>query len=139
MTVLTRTLGVNTRGHTDIVNITSELIEIVTHGELVTGILTVFVPGSTASVSTIEFEPGATRDIRRVLDRLAPEGGEYEHHATWGDDNGSAHVRACLLGPSVSIPIVDGALTLGTWQQVVLLDFDTQPRARELIVQVIGE
>lgn len=102
------------------------------------GVATVFVVGSTAAVTTIEFEPGAIADLNAVFERLAPRRGEYRHHERWGDDNGSSHVRAAMLGPSLTIPIVDGALTLGTWQQIMLLEFDTRPRAREIVIQIIA-
>jgi secondary thiamine-phosphate synthase enzyme len=103
------------------------------------GVVTVFVVGSTAGVTTIEFEPGALHDLRAVFETLAPRHGEYRHHLQWGDDNGSSHVRAALIGPSVTIPFRDGRLLLGTWQQIVVLEFDTRPRRREVVVQVIGE
>jgi len=101
------------------------------------GLATVFVVGSTAAVTTIEFEPGAVADLNALLERLAPRRGEYRHHERWGDDNGSSHVRAAMLGPSLTIPIVDGELTLGTWQQVMLLELDTRPREREIVVQIL--
>jgi secondary thiamine-phosphate synthase enzyme len=103
------------------------------------GIVTVFVVGSTAAVTTIEFESGAIADLNSVFDALAPRDGEYEHHLRWGDDNGSSHVRAALMGPSITIPFVDGALTLGTWQQVMLLECDTRARRREVVIQMVGE
>lgn len=90
-------------------------------------------------MTTIEFEPGAIADLNGVFEALAPREGAYRHHLRWGDDNGSSHVRAALLGPSVTVPLVDGALTLGTWQQLMLLEFDTRPRTREIVVQIIGE
>lgn len=102
------------------------------------GLVTVFVVGSTAAVTTIEFEPGAIADLNAVFDELAPRHREYRHHERWGDDNGSSHVRAAMLGPSLTIPVADGELTLGTWQQVMLLEFDTRPRQREIVVQVLG-
>ena len=102
------------------------------------GIVTVFVVGSTAGITTIEFEPGAVSDLNRLFERLAPRAADYEHHLRWGDDNGSSHVRAALLGPSMTIPFNDGALELGTWQQIMLLEFDTRPREREVVVQIIG-
>ena len=104
-----------------------------------TGIAAVFVVGSTAGVTTIEFEPGAVADLNGLFERLAPRSTEYRHHLRWGDDNGSSHVRAALLGPSLTVPFVDGALTLGTWQQIMLLEFDTRPRTREVVVQIVGE
>ena len=101
--------------------------------------MTVFVVGSTAAVTTIEFEPGALADFNGLFERLAPRAADYRHHLRWGDDNGSSHVRAALLGPSITVPLVDGALTLGTWQQIMLLEFDTRSREREVVVQVVGE
>jgi secondary thiamine-phosphate synthase enzyme len=101
------------------------------------GIATVFVVGSTAAITTIEFEPGAIADLNAVFEHLAPRHGDYEHHKRWGDDNGSSHVRAAMLGPSLTIPIDDGALTLGTWQQIMLLEFDTRPRSREIVIQIL--
>jgi secondary thiamine-phosphate synthase enzyme len=95
--------------------------------------------GSTAGVTTIEFEPGAVADFNRLFETLAPRRAEYEHHLRWGDDNGSSHVRAALLGPSLSVPFIDERLALGTWQQIILLEFDTRARRREIVVQVIGE
>jgi secondary thiamine-phosphate synthase enzyme len=139
MPVHSDSIEVTTRGHCDVVDITDGLVEALRRAGVWDGIATVFVPGSTASVSTIEFEPGAVKDIGVVLDKLAPEGGHYHHHERWGDDNGSAHARACLMGPSVTIPFINGKLALGKWQQVVLLDFDTQPRERKLVVIIMGE
>jgi secondary thiamine-phosphate synthase enzyme len=101
------------------------------------GLAAVFVVGSTAAVTAIEFEPGAIADLNTALERLAPRRGEYRHHERWGDDNGSSHLRAALLGPSLTIPIVDGELTLGTWQQIILLELDTRPRDREIVIQVL--
>lgn len=105
-------------------------------GGVRSGLATVFVVGSTAAVTTIEFEPGAIEDLNAVLERLAPRSGEYRHHERWGDDNGSSHVRAAMLGPSLTIPVVEGELTLGTWQQILLLELDTRPRERELVIHV---
>ena len=102
------------------------------------GIANISVVGSTAGVTTIEFEPGAVSDLNQLFETLAPRHGEYAHHLRWGDDNGSSHVRAALLGASVTIPFIGGALALGTWQQIMLLEFDTRPREREVIVQLVG-
>jgi secondary thiamine-phosphate synthase enzyme len=99
----------------------------------------VSVVGSTAGVTTIEFEPGAVSDLNRVFEHLAPRHGDYRHHLRWGDDNGSSHVRAARLGPSLSVPFDDSRLLLGAWQQILLVEFDTRPRAREIVVQVLGE
>lgn len=101
------------------------------------GTVTVFVVGSTAAITTIEFEPGAIADLNAVFEQLAPRHAEYEHHRRWGDDNGSSHVRAAMLGPSLTIPVEDGQLTLGTWQQIMLLEFDTRPREREIVIQTV--
>jgi secondary thiamine-phosphate synthase enzyme len=102
-------------------------------------VLTLFVPGSTAGLTTIEFEPGAVSDFQRLFDEIAPPDREYKHHLRWGDDNGHSHVRAALLGPSLSVPFVDGKLLLGTWQQIILCDFDTGGRERRLVAQIVGE
>ena len=98
-----------------------------------------FVVGSTAGITTIEFEPGAVHDLNALFESLAPRRGEYRHHLRWGDDNGSSHVRAALLGPSVTVPFSNRTLHLGTWQQIMLMEFDTGPRDREVIVQIVGE
>jgi secondary thiamine-phosphate synthase enzyme len=103
------------------------------------GVVTVFCPGSTGGLTTIEYESGVMEDLRQVLDEVVPPDRDYQHHLRWGDDNGSAHIRAALVGPSLTVPFVDGGLTLGTWQQIVFLDFDTRPRSRKLVVQVVGE
>lgn len=139
MTVKTESIEVSTRGSGDVVDLTRQLSEALGRSGLTRGVATLFVPGSTASLSTIEFEPGAVKDMGLALEKVAPAAGHYHHHATWGDDNGNAHVRACLMGPSLAVPFVDGRPTLGTWQQVVLLDFDTRPRERHIVVQVMGE
>jgi secondary thiamine-phosphate synthase enzyme len=99
----------------------------------------VFVPGSTAAVTTIEYEPGLVKDVKEAFEKIAPEGAAYHHHERWGDDNGSAHVRAAMLGPSLMVPFVKGKLLLGQWQQIVLVDFDTRARTRDVVVQVICE
>src|SRR6478736_4002473 len=101
--------------------------------------ITVFVSGSTAAVTTIEFEPGAIADLNGLFEDLAPRGADYRHHLRWGDDNGSSHVRAALLGPSLTVPFADAKLLLGTWQQIMLLEFDTRPRKREIVIQIVGE
>ena len=128
-----------TRGQGDAHDITALVQDSVRRSAFAAGISTAFVVGSTAAVTTIEFEPGAISDFNRLLDALAPRAGEYRHHLRWGDDNGSSHVRAALLGPSLSIPFDKGDLILGTWQQIMLIEFDTRPRTREIVVQVIGE
>ena len=137
--VITQELALHTRGHTDVVDITGQVAQAVRDSGLKAGIVTVFCPGSTGGLTTIEYESGALADLRQVLDEIAPPDRDYRHHLRWGDDNGSAHVRAALVGPSLTVPFTHGRLTLGTWQQIVFLDFDTGPRARRLVVQVMGE
>jgi secondary thiamine-phosphate synthase enzyme len=137
--VVTLDLSVRTKGHTDITDITSQVSAAVRESGLKAGIVTIFCPGSTGGLSTIEYEGGVMSDLRQVLDEVAPPDRDYKHHLRWGDDNGSAHVRSALIGPSLTVPFVDGNLTLGTWQQIVFLDFDTRGRSRQLVVQVMGE
>ena len=137
--VVTLDLSVRTKGHTDITDITSQVSAAVRESGLQAGIVTVFCPGSTGGLSTIEYEGGVMTDLRQVLDEVAPPDRDYKHHLRWGDDNGSAHVRSALIGPSLTVPFVKRRLTLGTWQQIVFLDFDIRPRQRELVVQIIGE
>ena len=103
------------------------------------GVVTVFCPSSTSALTTIEFEAGALADLRRALDEIAPPGRDYQHNRRWGDGNGHAHLRAALLGPSLTVPFTDGTLRLGTWQQILFIDFDNRPRDRRLVVQIIGE
>ena len=124
---------------TDIHDLTPQARAACSASGLKNGLLTVHAPGSTAGVTTIEFESGALSDLRRVLEELAPAQGHYEHNARWGDGNGYSHVRAALMGPSLSVPVMDGELVLGTWQQIVLLDFDNRPRRRRVIIQLMGE
>ena len=130
------TVGVSTKGFTDVIDITREIREAAARRNVTDGVAHVFVEGSTAALSTIEFEPGAVRDLKEALDRIAPMDGHYHHNEAWGDGNGYAHLRAALMKPSLSIPIARGELRLGTWQQVVLLDFDNRPRRRTIHVQV---
>ena len=130
---------VATRGQGDAHDITDLLASAVADAECTAGIATVFVVGSTAAVTTIEFEPGAVADVNRLLEEIAPRGAEYRHHLRWGDDNGSSHVRAALLGPSLTVPFADRKLLLGTWQQIMLLELDTRPRTREIVIQILGE
>lgn len=137
--VATHKLEVPTKGQDDARDITEKVAAAVTESKLRSGVVTVFIVGSTAGVTTIEFEPGAVADLNGVFEALAPRHGEYRHHLRWADDNGSSHVRAAMLGPSLTVPFVDGALTLGTWQQIMLLEFDTRPRKREVVIQILGE
>ncbi len=139
MAVVTHTHQLQTSGQGDAKDVTRTVAEDVTRSKLSAGVVTIAVIGSTAGMTTIEFEPGAVSDLNALLNELAPRDADYRHHLRWGDDNGSSHVRAALVGPSITIPFVDGALCLGTWQQIVLLEFDTQARRREFVVQMIGE
>jgi secondary thiamine-phosphate synthase enzyme len=137
--VSTCTREIATKGQGDVRDVTALVAGAVRESGLAAGTATVFVTGSTAGVTTIEFEPGAVSDFNRLFEALAPRGADYRHHLRWGDDNGSSHVRAALLGPSLTVPFRDGALLLGTWQQIVVAEFDTRPRTREIVVQVVGE
>ena len=137
--VLTRKLALRTQGYTDIIDITNQVAEEVRRSGLKAGTVTIFVPGATGGLTTIEYEPGLVHDLQQVFERIAPYNMEYRHHLRWGDDNGASHVRASLLGPSLTVPFAGGELLLGTWQQVVFIDFDTRSRSRELILQLIGE
>ena len=139
MTITTRTHSVRTRGQGDAHDITKHVASAVAASGIASGLAVAFVVGSTAAITTIEFEPGAISDFNGLLDRLAPRDADYRHHLRWGDDNGSSHVRAALLGPSLTVPVVDRALVLGTWQQIMLLECDTQAREREVVIQVMGE
>jgi secondary thiamine-phosphate synthase enzyme len=129
----------STRGQGDAQDVTDLVVDAVRSTDIQDGIVTVFVVGSTAAVTTIEFEPGAVADFNRLFDELAPRDADYRHHLRWGDDNGSSHVRAALLGPSLTVPFENGTVLLGTWQQIMLLEFDTRPRQREIVLQIIGE
>ncbi len=131
--------ALTTTGQGDAHDLTRAVADDVRGSGMRAGLVTVFVVGSTAAITTIEFEPGAVADFNRLFDELAPRHAEYRHHLRWGDDNGSSHVRAALLGPSLTVPFEAGKLLLGTWQQIMLLEFDTSPRQREIVVQVLGE
>jgi len=138
--VKTEELHVPTRGHNHVVDITGQVARAVAHSGVRDGTVTVFHVGSTAGLTTTEFEPGlAEHDLEAAFERIAPADGHYAHEQTWHDDNGHSHVRASLLGPSLSVPFVEGHLMLGTWQQIVLVDFDTHARKRTVICQIVGE
>jgi secondary thiamine-phosphate synthase enzyme len=138
--VRTEEIKVKTRGNCHVVDITERVAEAVSESGLVEGMVTLFNIGSTAGITTTEYEPGlVNHDVEALFERIAPQAGRYEHEETWHDDNGHAHVRASLLGPSLSVPVVAGRLTLGTWQQIILVDFDTRPRTRTIICQIIGQ
>lgn len=139
MTVKSEEVIIRTGSKTDVIDITKNVQKILAGSGIVNGAALLFVPGSTAALTTIEYESGVINDLKKSIDRLAPQEIYYEHNERWGDGNGYAHVRAALLGPSLHIPLIDGKLMLGTWQQIVLLDFDNRPRQRHIIVQLIGE
>jgi secondary thiamine-phosphate synthase enzyme len=139
MTVKTISISLSTRGNADIHDITDQIANAVSKSGLKDGTVTVFCPSSTSGLTTIEYESGALSDLRRLFDEIVPQNREYAHNARWHDGNGHSHVRAALLGPSITIPFVNGGLTLGTWQQVIYVDFDNRPRQRQLVVQIIGE
>ncbi len=128
-----------THGYTDIIDITQKVIDGVTASGLKNGLVTIFCPSSTSGVTTLEFEPGLQLDLKRIFDEIVPPNQTYQHDEAWHDGNGHSHVRAALLKPSLTIPLVNNQLTLGTWQQVVYVDFDNRSRKREIIVQVLGE
>ena len=136
--VVTGSIEFASRGDADIVKITEEVAEAVKQTGLSDGTVTVFVPGATGALTTIEYEPGVVADVQRALDVIAPADGFYQHNVNLGDGNGHSHVRAGLVGPSLTIPFVDGRLTLGRYQDIVFCDFDARPRKRSLVVQVMG-
>lgn len=139
MPIKTSTIFLTTRGNTDILDITNQVAQSVVESGLNNGITTLFTASSTSALTTIEYEPGCLRDLRRTFDEIVSPSRHYDHDEAWGDGNGHSHVRAALLGVSLSVPFVSQRLTLGTWQQIVFIDFDVKPRRRELIIQIIGE
>jgi secondary thiamine-phosphate synthase enzyme len=139
MKVQTKKLTEKTQGHCDVVDITAKVQREIQNEHFHNGLATLFVSGSTASLTTIEYEPGLIQDLKEFLEKLVPSDRRYHHDDRWGDDNGFSHLRASLLGPSLQVPVENGRLLLGTWQQIVLLDFDNRPRSREIRLQLIGE
>ena len=139
MKIVTEKYSINTKGNCDIINITDDVRKLIAKSKLNSGNATVFVVGSTASISTIEYEPGLQKDMPQLLEKLIPSKQKYLHNDTWGDHNGHAHLRSTLFGCSQTIPFLKGDLLLGTWQQIILMDFDDRPRSRKVIVQLIGE
>lgn len=138
--VITKEIKVRTKGNCDVVNMTEQVIKALGDTDIKDGAVVLFNVGSTAGITTTEYEPGLVNyDIAAAFEKIAPENARYEHEETWHDDNGHAHIRATLLGPSLSVPLVGGRLTLGTWQQIILVDFDTRARTRTVICQIIGE
>ena len=132
------TISLSTKGFTDFIDITPKVSSIAEQSGIKDGLVTVFCPGSTCAVTTIEYETGVLKDLQKAIEKLAPSNISYEHDRRWGDGNGFSHVRAALMKPSLTIPLIRGRLTLGTWQQVVFIDFDNRQRRREIIVQIIG-
>jgi len=139
MKIVTDYVPVSTKGRTDIIDITHSVADVLKKSNLQKGTLTVFVSGSTAGITTIEYEPGLLKDLPEAFEKIAPMSKHYHHDATWGDGNGYAHVRAALLGASETIPFKDGRMLLGTWQQIIVVDFDNRSRQREIVIQMIGE
>ena len=139
MTVITRNIRIKSSRENDIVDITEQTSKAVKDTKIENGIVTVFISGSTAAITTIEYEPGLKTDFPKMLSRVAPKDIEYEHDKTWHDGNGHSHVRASLVGPSLTIPFREGQLMLGTWQQIVLIEMDAKPRERMVILQMMGE
>ena len=138
-TLYTEKIFENTSGFCDIIDVTAKLKAVIDSKRVQSGLATLWVAGSTAALTTIENEPGLIQDLKDLLEKVIPSNKRYHHDARWGDDNGFSHLRASLFGPSLALPISDGRPLLGTWQQVVLLDFDNRPRAREIVVQILGE
>src|SRR5574341_2047940 len=139
MKIHTAKLTEKTQGFCDIIDITAKVQEQVKKEKVQKGLATLFVSGSTAALTTIECEPGLVQDLKELVEKIIPSGKKYHHDDRWGDDNGFSHLRASLFGPSLQIPIEAGRLLLGTWQQIVLVDFDNRPRTREIVLQLIGE
>jgi secondary thiamine-phosphate synthase enzyme len=139
MSVVTKYINFDTRGNTDIIDITDDVSMAVRQSEIKNGIVMVFASGSTVAVTTIEYEPGLVFDLTQALERIAPKDIEYRHNQRWHDGNGHSHVRASLIGQSESFPIIDGKIALGTWQQIICIDLDNRPRSRRLIVQIVGD
>jgi secondary thiamine-phosphate synthase enzyme len=137
--IATETIALNTKGFTDVIDITGRVTKIVGQSEVQNGLVTIFCSGSTGGITTIEFESGVINDLKKAIEKIVPSNISYEHDKKWGDGNGFSHVRAALMKPSLTIPVVKGKLALGTWQQIVFMDFDNRERDRKIVVQVIGE
>ena len=137
--VITKSIRLKSKGETDIIDITDKVSDCVEDSKVKDGIVTIFASGSTAALTTIEYESGLIKDLRQSLEIIAPRRGQYHHNLRWQDGNGFSHVRSAILGPSLTVPFSNKRLQLGTWQQIVFIDFDNRPRSREIIVQIIGE
>jgi secondary thiamine-phosphate synthase enzyme len=139
MAVWQKSFRLSTRGHGDVLDVTGQVSRMVTESRIAQGIVNIAGVGSTVGITTIEFEPGCVQDLRHALEQLAPAEGDYAHNARWGDGNGYAHLRSALVGTARSFPVADGQVKVGTWQQIVLCDFDNRARSREVLVTVVGE
>lgn len=139
MKIETTRIKKDTKGFSDVIDLTGDVKKTIEKYKVNNGIVTVFIPGSTGAVTTIEYEPGLVKDIPDFVEKILPRDSHYYHNETWHDGNGFSHMRAALYGPSVTVPIENGKLLLGTWQQITLLDFDARPRNREIVIQIIGE
>ena len=139
MTVITKMIKISSKRENDMLDITDQTSKVIQESKLKDGIVTLFVAGSTAAITTIEYEPGLRNDFPKMLNRIIPKNIEYEHDNTWHDGNGHSHIRASLIGPSLTVPFKDGRLILGTWQQIVFLELDTRSRERKITTQIIGE
>ena len=139
MKIINEHITFDTKGHSDIIDITRQVQQKISNSGLNNGSVLIFVPGATGALTTIEYESGLVNDLQDALERIAPQGLEYAHNLKWGDGNGHSHVRASLMSPSLTVPFVDGKMTLGTWQQIIFIDLDNRSRSRKLVVQVTGE
>ena len=139
MTIFSETISLSTKGFSDIIDVTDRVDSVIRNSKIENGLVTVFCPGSTGAVTTIEYESGVLRDLQRALEKITPSDIPYEHDKRWGDGNGFSHVRAALMKPSLTVPLANRKLTLGTWQQIVFIDFDNRKRERNLLVHIIGE
>ena len=137
--IATDTIALNTKGFNDVIDITGRVTKIVGQSGIQNGLVTIFCSGSTGGITTIEFESGVINDLKKAIEKIVPSNISYEHDKRWGDGNGFSHVRAALMKPSLTIPVVKGKLALGTWQQIVFMDFDNRERDRKVVVQIIGE
>lgn len=139
MAIITKKMKLNTEGKTDIIDITSEVLSQLGECRLKNGVAVVFVPGATGAITVLEYEPGLIEDLKKALEVIAPQDGVYSHNKKWGDMNGYSHIRASILGPSLSVPFINSNLQLGKWQQIIFIELDNRPRSREIILQFIGE
>ncbi len=137
--ITTQIISIDTKGYCDIIDITSRVRSILKESSVANGLATIFCPGSTGSITTIEYESGVLQDLKKALEKIVPSDIAYKHDERWGDGNGFSHVRAALIKPSLSVPVVSGKMTLGTWQQIVFIDFDNRGRHREIMVQIMGD